>query len=357
MESDGKRLGATESRCRSGPAWMVTHPPCPEPGRRPQRIHDYMQAAIAIAERPPRGSRRVACAYGAGYLAIYGLTLWLLGRREQVEAGEVLFVLVLFGGVLPGITWLLTRRALPLPQPVRRPGVETLVLMAYLGLAFVYLIWAVGPLKAAVSTQPAQEWALLGAKLLVWVALPGFLMARLSRYSLAELMPASARQMGGAVVLAVLILLLQMVVGRGLGDMRASGYSAWTLLLAAPVVFSWLVFEVGVVEEFFFRVLLQSRFARLLRSEAGGIVVASLLFGLVHAPGFYLRTAASMEMLGTRPSVLMAVGYSVVFTSAAGVFLGVLWSRTRNFAAVILVHAAGDLLQSVVPMLRAFTGR
>ena len=48
----------------------------------------------------------------------------------------------------------------------------------------------------------------------------------------------------------------------------------------------------------------------------------------------------------------MAVGYSVVITSVAGFFLGVLWARTRNFALVVTVHAMGDLLANLLPTLR-----
>jgi membrane protease YdiL (CAAX protease family) len=121
-----------------------------------------------------------------------------------------------------------------------------------------------------------------------------------------------------------------------------------------PLVFRWLVLEVGVVEEFFFRVLLQSRLSAAMRSELGGIVVMSLIFGLVHAPGLYLRTSATQEGLASHPSLLMAVGYSIVITSVAGFFLGVLWWRTRNFLVLILVHAATDLLPNTLPTLRAF---
>jgi membrane protease YdiL (CAAX protease family) len=52
----------------------------------------------------------------------------------------------------------------------------------------------------------------------------------------------------------------------------------------------------------------------------------------------------------------MAVGYSIVLTSLAGLFLGVLWMRTKNFAVLVIVHAAGDLLPNLVPWIRAFHG-
>lgn len=293
-----------------------------------------------------------------GYLAVYGLTLWLLqGHGDKDD--DSLFALVLFAGILPGIALLLTRNSRPLDAPVRKPAMETALLLGYLALAFVYLIWGVGPLKSAVPKEPAQDIVLLVAKLVVWVALPALLLRAAAGYSARELAPVSGRRrdMLAALVLGALLILLQLVVGRGLKDMKESGYSWATLAVGAPLVFAWLVVEVGIVEEFFFRALLQTRIARLLRSETAGIAIAALLFGLVHAPGFYLRTAATQENLGAHPSVFLAAGYAIVVTSTAGIFMGVLWSRTRNFAAVVLVHAAGDLAPNLVPMLQAFLGK
>lgn len=77
------------------------------------------------------------------------------------------------------------------------------------------------------------------------------------------------------------------------------------------------------------RVLLQERLAAVLRSPWGGLVVAAVLFGLVHAPGFYLRPAATQEALGSHPSLFVAVGYSIVLTSlvASGILGAVAFRR------------------------------
>ena len=177
-----------------------------------------------------------------------------------------------------------------------------------------------------------------------------------SGYKINELAPVSLTRpaLRPALWMSLAVLLMQSFLGRGLHDIRSAHLPVWVIVLAAPLSFAWLAIEVGVVEEFFFRVLLQQRLAALLRSSWGGLVLAALLFGLVHAPGFYLRTAATQESLGPHPSLLMAVGYSIVMTSLAGLFVGVLWMRTRNFAVVIIVHAAGDLLPNLVPLVKAF---
>jgi len=72
-----------------------------------------------------------------------------------------------------------------------------------------------------------------------------------------------------------------------------------------------VVVDVGLVEEFFFRVLLQSRLATLFKSETAGIVLASLLFGIALEPGLYLHPAATQEAVGFAPSLVMAITYSL----------------------------------------------
>jgi CAAX protease family protein len=70
----------------------------------------------------------------------------------------------------------------------------------------------------------------------------------------------------------------------------------------------------------------------------------SLIFGLAHAPGFIFRHAGEVEGLGSNPSALDAVAYSIVVLAISGVTFGVIWARTKNLFAVMLTHAAGDLL-------------
>jgi membrane protease YdiL (CAAX protease family) len=211
---------------------------------------------------------------------------------------------------------------------------------------------------AHVSSEPWLSIAVLGMKLVVFVVVPAAFIMAAGGYKIAELIPFSLgwRALRPALWMSLAVLLMQSILGRGLHDIQEAHLPVWLLAVAAPLCFAWLIVEVGVVEEFFFRVLLQERLAAELRSPWGGLVVAALLFGLVHAPGFYLRTAATQESLGAHPSLLMAIGYSIVLTSLTGLFLGILWMRTRNFAVLVIVHAASDLLPNLVPWIRAFHG-
>lgn len=294
-------------------------------------------------------------AYLGAYFALWALAFTLLHFFEGFEASEAIAALAILGVILPALAILATRRVPALAYVVRRPGLETAALLTYL----VVIAWVLvsGFSRAArVTTEPLHSTVVLGVKLAAIVGLPAAMMLALSHYKVAELMPVSlrCRDLRPAPWMSLAVLLMQALLGRGLHDIREAHLPVWVLAVATPLSFAWLTIEVGVVEEFFFRVLLQERLAVVLRSPWGGLVVAAVLFGLVHAPGFYLRPAATQEALGSHPSVLMAIGYSIVLTSLAGLFLGILWMRTRNFAVLVIVHAAGDLLPNLVPWVKAF---
>jgi uncharacterized protein len=292
--------------------------------------------------------------YVSSYLVLWLGTSLLLQSRYGLGAGEALPALMVLGLILPGLSLLATRRVPTLPYLVLRPELESSILVAYTTVLAAVLVWGFDAVARIVS-EPLHSVTLLGVKLAVFVIVPGAL-CWASGYKISQLAPVSLtwRAIRPALWMSLAVLLMQSLLGRGLHDIRSAHLPAWAIALATPLSFAWLLVEVGIVEEFFFRVLLQERLAALLRSAWGGLVLAALIFGLVHAPGFYLRTAATQESLGSHPSLLMATGYAIVITSLAGLFLGVLWMRTKNLAVVAIVHAAGDLLPNLVPWAKAF---
>jgi membrane protease YdiL (CAAX protease family) len=289
------------------------------------------------------------------YFALWAVVLILLRTFEGFDASEALVALVVLGVTFPVLAMLATRRVPALPYVVREPGIEAAVLVMYLVVIAWVLVSGFGRI-ARIGTEPLHSVVLLGVKLLAFVGLPTAITLGLGHYRLADIMPISLRwrNLRPALWISLAALLMQSLLGHGLHDIREAHLPAWVLAVAAPLSFTWLTIEVGVVEEFLFRVLLQERLAAVLRSPWGGLVAAAVLFGLVHAPGFYLRPASTQEALGSHPSLFMAVGYSIVLTSLAGLFLGVLWMRTKNFAVLVIVHAAVDLLPNLVPWVNTF---
>ena len=293
--------------------------------------------------------------YVGAYLSLWASALVLLRTHEAFEASEALIALVILGFIFPALAWLVTRGVPAPPYSVHQPSIESLFLVAYLAV-IAWVLTSGFAAVARISAEPLHSLVLVIVKLLLFVMVPAATISVLGRYRISELLPISLtwRNLRPALWISLAALLMQSVLGRGLHDIRAAHPPAWVLVVATPLSFVWLMLEVGVVEEFFFRVLLQERLAESFRSPWGGIVVAALLFGLVHAPGFYLRPGGTFEALGEHPTLAFAIGYSIVLTSLAGLFLGVLWMRTKNFAVVVIAHAATDFLPNLLPWSRSF---
>ncbi len=293
--------------------------------------------------------------YVAGYFFFWVALLAALIHTQRFAPEEAVAGLVILGVFFPALALFVTRHAEPLDHQIRNAGRECAFLLVYLFFIAFVLVKGFGP-AGRITAEPQHALAVFATKLILFVFLPAMLLATLQRYSWTELFIFAFRwrALAPAFWMSLAALAMQALLGRGLRDIWTSGLPAHALLIAAPLSLLLLLFEVGLVEEFFFRTLLQERLAALLRSPWAGLVCAALLFGLVHAPGFYLRPAATQEALGAHPTLFFAVSYSVVVTSLAGLFLGVLWMRTKNLAVVAIVHAAADFLPNLVPFCKTF---
>lgn len=247
--------------------------------------------------------------------------------------------------------WVLTIGIEPLSYRVLEPGREAATLLMYLLPLVAFITYGFSAIRRYVMAEPTDSLAILLAKLAVFVALPARIMVSRFRYRASELAPMSTKtsHMLVFVGMSLVLVIFQSLIGQGMRDITNARVPGDKLLYGMPLVFFWLVIDVGIVEEFFFRVLLQSRLAAALRSELGGIVLMAVIFGLVHAPGLYLPTSVTEEGLAAHPSFLMAVGYSIAITSVAEFFLGVLWARTRNFLVLILFMPPPTCCQTCCP--------
>lgn len=145
-------------------------------------------------------------------------------------------------------------------------------------------------------------------------------------------------------------------MGNGAAPIRRGEFHASQLAIGLPLCFAWLLFEVGLVEEFFFRALLQMRLAAWCRSEVTGVTLMTVLFGLAHAPGFILRHAGLEEAIGPNPSPTDSIAYAIVVLSVGGILFGIVWARTKNLLAVMIIHAATDLLPNFAQFVKTWGG-
>lgn len=306
-------------------------------------------------------NRSFICAIG-----LYVAALIVLSRRPEFSIPEALMELLIFGVGFSLLAWWTTARAKPLAIAQHPTRGEMVGLGAYVLALSVYL--AFGP--QAIDSLLPRDWIAsdrirffitLGKKLIVFVALPFALFGPLCGYALRDFgwQKAGIRELFRSHLPVVLVvggalLAFQYFLGGAAAPLREGKITTRQLILGLPLCFAWLTIEAGLVEEFFFRALLQSRLSAWFRSEVTGIVLMALAFGLAHAPGFIFRHAGTVEGLGASPSALDAIAYSIATLAVSGVFLGIVWIRTRNLYALITIHAATDLFPNLSDFVRTW---
>ena len=299
-------------------------------------------------------------------LILYACAFASLLRNKSFEPAEAIVVLVVFGGVFPLLAWAATLRAAPLSVAVRSSTSALMVLTGYVILLSLYLIggpqWIDQHLPHSwVDSARIRFFIVLVKKLVVFVVIPFTIFRFGFGYRLRDfgIQREGLRALRGSHLPVVLVvggafLCFQYFFSGGGAAFRREHFTTFQLFVGLPVCFVWLFVEAGLVEEFFFRGLVQSQFAAAFKSEVSGVVLMSLIFGLAHAPGFIFRQAGEVEGLGSNPSAVDAIAYSIVVLAVSGITFGIIWARTKNLFAVMLIHAAGDLLPNFAGFVRTW---
>lgn len=304
---------------------------------------------------PLAGELEMRNPFFIGWLVLYVASASVLAGLYDYALAEIVAVLVIFGLLLPGLALLLTRGHSPRPPNVVAPVAETRIVLGCLVVVAVFIGPGLDWLHRAVTSPRADWFAVWGAKLALFVVLP-YLLFRRNGYRWRDFFSfrLGRREWLVTLLLAAAFVLVNAVIGQGPERIASSRYGTDALLVGGLLVYVALVLEVGLVEEFFFRALLQARFAARFGSEISGLFLAATAFGLAHVPGFYLRWEQNAADLFPEPSLLFALAYGIAVISIAGLFMGVLWLRTRSLAVVMLVHAAGDWLPNVAGTLETW---
>src|SRR5271157_2870559 len=109
--------------------------------------------------------------YVGAYFALWAMVFMLLRTFEGFEASEALAALVILGVLFPALAMLATFGVSALPYDVRRPGIETVVLVMYLGVIAWVLVSGFGRI-ARIGTEPLHSVLLLVVKLVTVVGFP-----------------------------------------------------------------------------------------------------------------------------------------------------------------------------------------
>src|SRR5262245_2102419 len=195
-----------------------------------------------------------------GYAALYALALAHLAHVPGYDSGDSLVTLLVFGIGFSAIAWLVSRGAKPAPVAVKHPGREASAILAYLAVfAVVVLGWLLSAVREMAPREPLQSCVILAVKLVTMVVLPAWLFARLGVSPRPLLSPRRFGLVEWRVfaLMALLLLGLQAIAGRGLKSIAALHVPGWEVALFIVPAWAWLTIETGLCEEFLFRVLLR----------------------------------------------------------------------------------------------------
>jgi membrane protease YdiL (CAAX protease family) len=289
------------------------------------------------------------------YIVLYIAALIIAVRQgETFPLMESLMVVLIVGFVFTGLVYLATIPIKVTPIAAKPSTAELVFTLGYLVLIAVLLVFKPAPKEDGNFWR--EKFLAIAFKLPLFVLIPFLIVHLVWNISWRDLGFSAGDIKGQLLASAVLILLFggfNYFVGSAAAPLRKRQFSGGWIILGLGLSFLWNILETGLVEEFFFRAFLQTRLVNALGSPLAGICLASLLFGLAHAPGLYLRSGDKNGPLGEKPTLLNSVLYTIIVLSPAGWFTGLLYWRTQSLLAPVLVHAAVDAVAHTAEFIRA----
>lgn len=297
-----------------------------------------------------------ALAAGAIYAALWGGAIYYLYANDNESWFTGVLVMGIFGIAMSGIAWLLTRGAEAPPIEVKRPALESGAILIYLAFyAVLFLGYGMTAAREAVPEGQQQEMLVLGLKLVAHLVLPAVLLILLG----ARVAPLLQAGLAGRkfwrtlIVLGVIILGLLAVISPSLRNIAAIGAAPSMLAWVAPVSFVWIAVEAGLNEEFLFRGVVQTRLSAWFRSPWAGVFVTSVLFGLAHAPGLFLRGGPGVD--GWSEDPMQVIAFTIAVLTPISVLFGLIYARTKSLLLVVLLHGLVDVLPNMAEFIRMWT--
>jgi uncharacterized protein len=195
----------------------------------------------------------------------------------------------------------------------------------------------------------------LGLKLLMHVVLPAILLIALG----AKLAPIRQAGLSGRrfwrtfVVMGLIILGLVCVITPSLKHISGIPPTFDIMIWAMPLGYLWMTLEAGVTEEFLFRAVAQTRFTAWLNSAWAGVFLTSVIFGLAHAPGLFMRGGPDVDGWSTDP--FQVIAHTIAVLSPIGLLFGLIYARTKSLLLVILLHGLVDVLPNLADFVETWT--
>lgn len=290
-----------------------------------------------------------------------------MSQIEKFPIEETISIFIVLGCIFSPIAFFISKNAQPIIEKTPLQKQELWILFSLFVFVSVSLIFGYKSLlfflpTALQESLTIKEIASIIFKVLVFVIIPFFVYKLLYQFNWQQFGLSSnltsvfqKKTLVIFIIMASMFLCLQWFAGKAAAPLREGEFSEIQLFIGLPLAFIWLFIEVGLVEEFFFRALLQERLSIILKSNWWGLVIASVLFGIAHAPGMYFRGAGTVEGLGENPSFLICIGYCIAVQSIASLPFAIIWIKTRNLWLLMAIHASVDLFSNYPSLMKAFS--
>jgi len=263
---------------------------------------------------------------------VFAVVLTLINEPENALPYIGLSIGMLF------LCWLiidLTKKMKIQDIKIKKPGLELIV-----GL-LILIIWDYLPLP---KIDFGDKWniGLIVKKTIIFVGLP-FLFLRFRKNSLASIGLTSKDWKKnlwiGFVVFLALAIPNAFFVGNTGSEVLSGKYSAPQIGIGLFSSFTYYFLMSGFSEEFLFRAFIQTRISYLLKSSVSGVLITSLIFGLVHIQG----------IMQWYPGTTIAEAFCRAFflQTFIGIMFGVIWERTRNLIPCVFIHSGIDGLNNL----------
>ena len=269
-----------------------------------------------------------------GFIAIYIFAVVLVFLNEPQNA---LTYIGLSIGILFLCWWIidLTKKIKIQDIEIKRPGLELIV-----GLLFLIILGNL--LLPIIDFGDKWDIGWILKKTIIWLGLP-FMFLKFRKNSLASMgltkKDWKKNLWVGFIVFLALAIPNAFFVGNTGSEILSGKYSAPQvgIGLFSSIIYYFLMS--GFSEEFLLRAFIQTRISYLLRSSVSGVLITSLIFGLIHIEG----------IMQWYPGTTITEAFCRAFflQTFIGIMFGVLWERTRNLIPCVFVHSGVDGLNNL----------
>ena len=275
----------------------------------------------------------------AGLLGAGAMTVWVVQPSNRPPMVWSLVV----GVVAPLVAALITRRDVQPSWELADAQRQLRRVAAYVPF-IVPALFLIVPIRDAPFVSAKLSWVLSEAiYLLVFVGVPLLLL-----HFRIWMWPRIPQRIGVRRVSVVAAFATALLGLSGFAWGARPGVDPSAAIIGVALL-DTLVGAIG--EEVIFRVMLLSYLCAVLRSPLSAVAISALAFSAVHVP-FDVLDAPQGEPFYRELAVLVALP---VWRAAIGIFLGVLWLRTRSLALIGVAHALQNMFWAINDTARVWS--